>query len=231
VVARLLTPFASGASQAWYARDLIEAIRVAAPRQEIGSHSYAHIYFDTTTREAVRDDLEAAARVHREYGLDFSTFVFPRNGVAYLDELARVGIKVFRSEDVGWHTRLAPIGQSARRLGNLVDKIVPIPPSLVKPRRHPGGLVELPSSMLLMGRNGPRRLIQPKALEAKAAIGLRAAARTGGVFHLWFHPSNFYYDTERQLGVLEAILDRACRLRDRGQLEIRPMGSFAHVFD
>jgi len=231
VVARLLEPSASGDSQAWYAPDLVEAIRDASPRQEIGSHTYAHTYFDKAPRDAVRDDLEAAARLHREHGLDFTTFVFPRNFVAYVDELARVGIKVFRSVDVGWQTSLAPLGERVRRLANLADKIVPVPPSPVQPRRHPDGLVELPSSMLLMARNGPRKLIHPKALETKAILGLRAAARTGGVFHLWFHPSNFYYDTERQLGVLGTVLARACQLRDGGQLDVRPMGSFAHVFD
>jgi peptidoglycan/xylan/chitin deacetylase (PgdA/CDA1 family) len=231
IVARLLTPSASADSEAWCAPDLVEAIRAASPRQEIGSHTFSHIYFDKAGREAVRDDLEAAAQIHREHGLDFNTFVFPRNSIAYLEELTRVGIKVFRGMDLGWQTRLAPLGDAPRRLANLADKIVPVPPSLVRPRRHPGGLVELPASMLLMGRNGPRRLIHPKALETKAALGLRAAARTGGIFHLWFHPSNFYYDTDVQLSVLDAILSRACRLRDRGVLDVRPMGSFARVFD
>ncbi len=231
VVARLLEPSASSDAQAWFAPDLIETIRKAAPRQEIGSHTYAHVCFGKMARDAVRHDLEAAARVHRGHGLDFRTFVCPRNAIAYLDELTRVGIKVFRGLDVGWQTKLASLGESARRLANLVDKVVPIPPRLVQPRRHPDGLVELPSSMLLMSRNGPRRVIHPKVLETKAALGLRAAAHTGGVFHLWFHPSNFYYDTKRQLEVLEAILARACQLRDNGQLEIRPMGSFSDVFD
>jgi hypothetical protein len=231
VVGRLLEPSTRNDGPAWYAPDLIEAIRGARPLQEIGSHTYAHTYFAQATREAVRTDLEAAARVHREHGLDFQTFVFPRNLVAYVDELARVGIKVFRSVDMGWQTRLPPPGRRLSRLANLVDKIIPIPPAVVRPRQHPAGPIELPSSMLLMARNGPRRMIHPKALEAKARFGLRTAARSGGVFHMWFHPSNLYYETESQLRVLDGVLAEACQLRKRGQLDVRPMGSFAHAFD
>jgi len=264
----------------WYAPDVIEAIRRARVPQDIGSHSYGHLYFGETPRDALRRDLAAARRVHDAHGLPFTSFVFPRNQVAHLDLLREAGVGVFRSTDRGWHMAVRDrLGAGAGRVANLADKLLPIPPSAVHPVDHPAVhpvdhaavhpvdhpavhpvdhpagssldhrhadpigragdgeaagnqrvassvLVELPSSMLLMARNGLRRAIHPASIIAKARLGLAAARRTGGIFHLWFHPSNFYYAPERQLATLAAIVAAAAAMRDRGQLEIRTMSSY-----
>jgi peptidoglycan/xylan/chitin deacetylase (PgdA/CDA1 family) len=232
VVGRLLELDATAAASTphgeriWYAPELVRKI-AASPLQEVGSHSHAHVYFGETARESLRADLAAARAIHERHGLPFKSFVFPRNQVAHTDLLREAGLRVFRSVDRGWFTTVrSRIGAGAGRLANLVDKALPIPPTTVEPIDHGGGLVELPSSMLLLARNGLRRVIHPAALVAKARLGLEAARRTGRIFHLWFHPSNFYYDTERQLATLGRIVDHAARLRDQGQLAIRTMDSF-----
>ncbi len=211
----------------WYAPDIIEKIANARVAQEVGSHSHAHVYFEETAREAVRDDLLAAKAVHAQHGLDFTSFVFPRNQVAHLDVLREAGIQVFRSADQGWFIDVkSRFGKTAGRVANLMDKVMPIPPTAVSPERQ-DGLTDLPGSMLLLARNGLRRMVHPRAAIMKARFGLDAARRTGHVFHLWFHPSNFYYETDQQFAVLDDILARADRMRRHGQLEIRPMRSFA----
>lgn len=212
----------------WYAPHLIDELRAARVAQDIGSHSYAHLYFGEASRQALREDLAAARRVHDAHGLPFTSFVFPRNQVAHLDLLREAGVKVFRSVDQGWHMAVRDrLGARVGRLANLADKLLPIPPAAVHPIAHGADLVELPSSMLLMGRNGLRRAVHPAAIVAKARFGLEAARRTGGAFHLWFHPSNFYYDMARQLDTLGQILEIAATLRERGELAIRPMSAFA----
>jgi len=229
IVARLLErdPSRPRSDELWYAPDLIDQIRAARTAQEIGSHSYAHLYFGQTDREALRADLWAAKRVHDRHGLAFTSFVFPRNQVAHLDLLREVGIKVFRSVDRGWHmTARNRLGTTAGRLANLADKLLPLPPATVTPVDH-GDLVELPSSMLLLARRGLRRAVLPQSAVAKAWLGTERARRRAQIFHLWFHPSNFYYDMDRQFRTLGAVLQRAARLRDRGELAIQPMNAFA----
>jgi peptidoglycan/xylan/chitin deacetylase (PgdA/CDA1 family) len=235
VVGRLLDasegiPDASGyGDHIWYAPDLVDAIRAAPPGHDVGSHSFAHVYFRQLDRERLRADLRAARRTHERHGLAFTSFVFPRNQVAHLDLLAEAGVKVFRGPDLGWHASLRRrVGELPGRGANLLDKLLPIAPGVAEPRTHPGGLVELPGSMLLLGRDGAlRRLVRPEITLLKAKRGLRRAAREGRVFHLWFHPANFYAETDVQLRVLEAILDEACALRERGVLETRTMASYA----
>jgi peptidoglycan/xylan/chitin deacetylase (PgdA/CDA1 family) len=255
----------------WYAPAVIEAIQRARVPQDIGSHSYGHVYFGEAPLDALRRDLAAARRVHDAHGLPFTSFVFPRNQVAHLDLLREAGVGVFRSTDRGWHMAVRDrLGSRAGRVANLADKLLPIPPSAVHPVEHradvdpqaaqdagqrgaqdagqrgaqdagqrgaqgpgqgnqrvePPVLVELPSSMLLMARNGLRRAIHPASIIAKARLGLQAAHRAGGTFHLWFHPSNFYYEPERQLATLASIVAAAAAMRDRGELEIRAMSSY-----
>jgi hypothetical protein len=171
--------------------------------------------------------LLAASSTHRRHGLGFQSFVFPRNGVGHLGHLRETGVKVFRSRDQGWHQAMRDrFGTSVGRAANLMDKALPLTPACVRPKVREG-MVELPTSMLLLARNGLRSLIPPASVVAKAQNGLERACDTGELFHLWFHPSNFYYDTERQFAVLEQILECAARLRARGRLDIVPMQHFA----
>lgn len=219
-----------GAEAVWFAPDVLESIVRAPHAQEIGSHSFAHIDFASAPAGAARADLAHAREIHRAHGLDFTSFVFPRNRVGHLAELAQHGIKVFRGPDRGAiHTAGRLAGRVGRRVANYVDKLIPISPAVVHPIAHPEGIVELPGSLLLMGRDGVRRLVPPRALTAKATRGLRRAAREGGVFHLWFHPSNFHAETTTQLAILDAILTAATELRRTGELDIVPMGHFAYL--
>jgi hypothetical protein len=47
------------------------------------------------------------------------------------------------------------------------------------------------------------------------------------VFHLWFHPSNFYYRRQEQLDTLAWFLELAAEQASRGRIEIATMGSYA----
>jgi len=113
-----------------------------------------------------------------------------------------------------------------RPLVNLADKALPLAPPVVQPVRRDHGLIELPSSLLLIGRNGLRKVVSPAALRAKLRAGLTRAVETGELFHLWFHPSNFYTGLESQLDVLDDALGKAAELRSQGQLDVLPMGAF-----
>lgn len=219
-----------GPPDAWYAPQLIEEIRAADPRQEIGSHTFSHIYFTEEDRPTLAADLEAARAIHQRHGLDFTSFVFPGDLVGNTDLLAQVGLKIYRGRHNNCRTR-----QDARNAGkraqSFVRALLPTPAPTVWPRRREHGLIELPSSLLLIGRSGLRRLVLPRWFRLKGVLGLRAAARRKGVFHLWFHPSNFYAQMDTQFRILEQLLQEAARLRAEGTLRVATMGDIARELE
>jgi peptidoglycan/xylan/chitin deacetylase (PgdA/CDA1 family) len=215
-----------GREASWYAPDIVERIRAAKTAHEIGSHGGRHVYYDRMTAAEAQADLDFVADVHRQNGLALASFVFPRNALGHLDLLTRAGFRVFRGPDTGW-VRLAPkLGASAGRIVTFADKVLPIPPAPARAQAQ-GGLVDIPGSMLLPGRDGARRFILPPVTRAKLAMGLSWAQRRGETFHFWFHPCNFYYRREEQFATLAWFLERAANEASRGRIEICTMGSYA----
>jgi hypothetical protein len=215
-----------GDARCWYAPDIVDVVRGSRVGHDVGSHSYAHIDFARAAPDAAAADIERARRAHDALGLDFTSFVFPRNRVGNLDALHAAGIRVYRSTDEGplrWFEDHAP---RLRPVANLADKALPVAAATVVPLEHESGMVELPSSLLLMGRNGARRLATPAALRSKLRNSIARAAERRECFHLWFHPSNFYEDAATQLDTLEVALVEAAKRRARGELDVRTMASY-----
>ena len=230
IVAALLDPASAkgrpGREEHWYAPDMVETVMAARTSHDLGSHSGRHVYFDRTDEAELRDDLAFAVETHRRHGSTPVSFIFPRNYVARTDLLDEAGFKVFRSEDWAWHQRIRGRNRLAGRAANLVDKILPFAPEAVRPVRV-GPLTDLAGSTLFLGRNGIRRLASRQSVAAKLRKGLDRAEREQGVFHLWFHPSNFYHRMEEQFAVFEELLKDVAARRDSGRMDIRTMASFA----
>ena len=212
-----------GGASCWYAPDIIDRLFHAKVVHEIGGHGGRHVEFGKLTASEVQQDLEFAQAVHHAHALPLTSFVFPRNSIGHLDLLAEAGLRTFRGLDIGWFSSAARTSRLAGRAANFVDKALPIAPSSVAPVKR-GALVEIPSSMLLLGRNGPRRVILPAVSRAKLRMGLARARRAGGIFHLWFHPSNFYYRRDEQLATLTCLLELAAEEASCGRIELRTLG-------
>ncbi|MFY9992350.1 MAG: polysaccharide deacetylase family protein [Rhodoplanes sp.] len=215
-----------GPVSCWYAPDIVEQIVRAKTAHEIGSHGGRHIDLAAADARAAEDDLLFAKHIHRSHALPFQSLVFPRNRVGNFDAVARAGLRVYRGRDVGWTSAAHRAGRWAAKAANLADKALPIPPPSVTPQAR-AGLIDVPGSMLLIGRNGARRFVLPAVTRAKLSMGLRRAMKTGEVFHLWFHPSNFYYRRQEQLDTLAWFLELAAEQASHGRIEIATMGSYA----
>lgn len=206
--------------------DFIEEIQVSSVEHEIGSHSYAHIIYGESDEEEIERDVQKARDIHRKKGLSFDSFVFPRNSERGHALLSQYGIKAFRGRRTTGFKKASHI---LKRAGHFMSYMYP-KASTTPPSKHSSGLINIPASMLLIGRNGLRRLIHPSLVVLKAKNSMRTATQKGEMFHLWFHPSNFSYDTETQFCIFESILQEAHRLRSEGTLEVKTMGQIAqHV--
>ena len=216
----------AGSNSCWYAPDVIERIVAAKVRQEIGSHSGRHVYFDRISPAEAQDDLDFAKAVHHTNNLAFESFAFPRNAVGHVDIVARAGVRVARSRDVGLLRSAYHAGRLSARAANYVDQFLPVPPRPSFPEAL-GQLVDIPGSTQMLGRNGLRRFLLPQVTRTKLLLGLERARRSGGTFHLWFHPSNFYYRCDEQLATLAWFLERAAEEASRGRIEFRTMSDYA----
>lgn len=215
-----------GSNPLWYGRDVLEWLRQASPEQEIGSHSFCHLPYDEkiTNREAISADLATVAALHGTDNLPFASFIFPRNVVGFRDLLYKTGMRVYRGKTSQWYDVL-PVN-AVRRMLNLLYFIMAVTPPTVLPKVDEHGLVDVPDSMLLFGRNGWRKLVSTTSLKKMGILGLQLAARRKRIFHFWFHPSNFAYQTEEQFDVLETIIQEAKRLRNENKLIVKTMGEY-----
>jgi peptidoglycan/xylan/chitin deacetylase (PgdA/CDA1 family) len=208
----------------FYGRSLVERIRSCPVPQEIGCHSFSHVIFgDPGCPEATAEsEVAACVRLAREMGVELKSFAFPRNRVGHLPVLARHGFRSYRGAGETWYEREETPGPWGR-LAHLWDVLRAAAPPTVVPRQDAHGLWDIPGSMIYFPMHGVRRFVPVSRRVRRACKGLEEAARTGRVFHLWFHPTNMAYGSEKMFAGLRAILDRVSQLRREGRLVVATM--------
>lgn len=209
----------------WFGRDLIEAIRNASVKHEIGSHSFSHVVFDAprTDRELASAELRASVEAAAPLGESLRSFVFPRNRVGHRGVLAEHGFDCYRGPAPRRidHTPLRPIA-----------KLAGVTPPIVTPSIDEYGLVDVPPSLDLYGFEGLARSVAEPVIGdpvvRQAERGADEAANSDGVFHLWLHPNNLTEEADFER--LQRVL--ACLDRRRGDLAFKTMGKVAtHALD
>lgn len=206
-----------------FAPSLIEEIR-RTPRMEIATHTFSHYYCSEPgqTAEAFRADLEAASVIAESRGLQLSSIVFPRNQhqPAYDECLLALGITAYRGVPRSWMWRFENAETSAtpgKRAARLVDAYLGLTGHNTVPWSEvpqPNGLSNVRASCFLRPYN-PRLAPLERLRLHRIRRSIRAAARRGEIFHLWWHPHNFGVHREENLAFLRGVLEefQACRTR------------------
>jgi hypothetical protein len=212
----------------WFGASLVEEIRNATPQQEIGFHSFSHVPFGERgmTRERAISEYRYCAQIAQELDIPKSSFVFPRNQVAYLAELGDAGFTCFRDMD-----RL-PMRFSNGMLNSLAmiwADFVGSEPCLVKPSLKEG-IVSIPGSLLIRYAGGWRKYIPDSTRLRRLRKGLELARRNDGVFHVWFHPENLYAEWPRVENVVARFLEELGALVRNGDVRCVTMGQLAGEF-
>jgi hypothetical protein len=152
------------------------------------------------------------------------SFVFPQNVIGHADALAGTGFSCYRDTDGGRPVRAGPPG-GLGRAASLARHAVAAEPSVGRPRVRDDGVVVLPSSFPLLGREGLRRVVTRAARVARVEKGLARAAREDAVVHVWTHPHAFA--AADAFDDLAAILDLVSAWRARGDAEVLTMAALA----
>ena len=210
----------------YFAPSLITFIK-ETPGQEIGSHTFSHYYCleDGQTLEQFDADLSAARTIAERRGIDLRSIVFPRNQYSepHLEICRRRGFKAFRGNQKSWAYRPTNgIEQTLlRRAVRLVDAHTGV---LGAHASHPssGAPRNCRASQFLRPRSGRLARFHPLHVST-IARGMRAAARRGTTYHLWWHPHNFGADLEANLAGLNHIINHFVRLREHLGMVSEPM--------
>ena len=197
----------------FFAPNLVEQI-LTTEGQELGSHSYSHFYCGETnaTLDQFAADLACVKAIFSEYGQKPTSFVFPRNQIVdgYLQLLLSADFKSYRGNQSHALYRQGQLAdmqfKNLARVVKLVDAYLPLTGNHISVAQNSlaGQLVNLPASMFL------RPVSKFTALNAlhlhRVKSGMLNAAKTQGVFHLWWHPHNFGRNPEANLHNLEMLL-------------------------
>lgn len=208
-----------------FAPSLIRQIK-AVPGQEIASKTFSH-YHCMEEGQDLRDfeaDLEAAIAIARRRGIILRSLVFPRGQFRndYLVACRRLGISSFRGSPPIWPYDLG--GEESirglRRVAQAVDSVLPVvgeqcvSPGIVLDRKP----VNIPASRQLRPFAGPYPFFA-RMQRWRIFRELDYAARTGGVYHLWWPLHSFGLDLRPKLEELRRILDRVAGWRRLGRME------------
>lgn len=190
------------------------------PQHEIACHTFSHYYClePGQTEEEFAADLDAAIMAATPHGITLRSLVFPRNqfNSTYLGICLKKGMVCYRGNESGWLHAPRNSGQERlfRRACRLADAWINLSSHhchlLAAPRN--GSPVNIPASRFLRPWNRWTAALEP--LRARRITrAMDHAAKTGRVFHLWWHPHNFGMELERNMAFLQRILGHFDKLR------------------
>jgi hypothetical protein len=216
----------------WFGSQLVKIIKDAKPEQEIGFHSFSHVPFGIPgmTRERAIAEYRYCAEVARELGIPTTSFVFPRNSVAYLGELRDAGFTCFRDVDAlsvpiinGKHNGML------KSIAAVCADFAGLSPLMVEPSLKEG-VVSIPGSLMIRFAAGWRKYIPDASRMRRLRNGLERVRRNGGIFHVWFHPENLYAERPRFENLVAGFLEQLGNLVRNGDVRCLTMRQVAGEF-
>lgn len=210
----------------WRGTELIRTIEAADANHEIGSHSFSHVVFSEVPEEIALAESRFSKQIGVDNGIDFISFVFPRNKIDHEHVLSETGFTCYRGERPNTTPQLPGL-QGMAMLGRYITGQAQPPP--VKPTIDEHGLVNIPASMYLGGfRDWPWSTLaaihsDPGARLAK--LGINRACEETKLFHLWLHPNDL--TDRRYIKRLRDVFSHISTKRQRGELRVETMGEIA----
>ena len=184
----------------YFAPDLVNAIR-SSPGQELGSHTFNHVYVREPgfSREDAIADADAVVSLFRDrWDSRPSSVVFPRNQVGHTDVLRTRGVTAWRENPHPsfWNATAASEQTRIVRLCRIADAMAPLG------RRTAPAVEHRASFFVRMNLAEPLWRAHRRRIVADAR-----ALRAGEVLHLWWHPHNLGASPEKSVARIADLLD------------------------
>ena len=199
----------SGLDRFFFAPHLIKEI-LQTPGQELGTHTYSH-YYCMEPGQTVRQfqaDLAQAVQLAQKFGVTMESLVFPRNQyqASYLDACRANGIQRVRTNPNVWYWDNPKAG-IASKVARTADAYLPF-----ASKSYPFSQVETlgagvqgqPASRFLRPHHS-QSLLNSMRLQ-RIIQEMTHAAKSGDLYHLWWHPHNFGTHPQESMAALQTIV-------------------------
>ena len=201
-----------------FGRSLIDRI-ADTPGQELATHSYSHYYClePGQTVDQFSADIVSALSIAKEAGHNLRSIVFPRNQMApqHIECCKRHGIDNFRGNPSNFLYRPMPGSDNGNivRALRLLDSVLPVSRNLCYqsvPIHHKAN--DIRASRFLRPYNS-RFPLYSKLHQHRVKSEMEYAAKSGSVYHLWWHPHNMGRDTPSNMKQIDILISKFNQLR------------------
>ena len=220
----------------FFAPGIIDLIQ-SSPGMEIGTHTYSHYYCQEPGQsvEQFTADLKKAKEMAISKGIEIESLVFPRNqfNKEYMNVCSLMGIKSVRTNPDQWYWDTSKKDTMIVKIMRTGDVWFPINRKSVVPLGEINTTEEpmqLPASRLYRSWTNNRLL---NALKMKRIFSeMTTAAKTGGCYHLWWHPHNLGFYPNECLTELSAIVLHYTKLKKKyGMMSLSMSGLRNHLIN
>lgn len=217
-----------------FGRSLVDSIADTAG-QELATHSYSHYYClePGQTVDQFSADIDSALSIAKEAGHDLRSIVFPRNQMTslHIECCKEHGVNNFRGNPISFLYRPRPgsDNSSVVRAFRLLDSVLPVSQNL-----------SYTSVPVMQGANDVRasRFLRPyssrfplysKLHQSRIKSEMEYAAKSGSIYHLWWHPHNMGRNIALNLNQVDGLISKFNQLRDDYGMESVAMSDFSEA--
>ena len=188
------------------------------PNVEIASHTFTHFECGKSGQdlERFKEELRLSEVWERSNDLKCTSMVFPSNRwhARHIRELKNWNFQQFRGNPASW---AKDANRMSQRIFRFADSLINLSGHPIK--ESPG---HVPISNIAATRFLPAtsRFALLNSLRIRRIVdGMRNAAESGTIYHLWFHPHNLAGSQSGRLDLVRAVIEAFCELRQRHGME------------
>ena len=215
----------------YFGKDIVEKLKQHA-NIEIGTHTYSHYFCweNGQTAEQFESDTIKAIETASANGIIIKSIIFPKNEVQskYLEICSKHGIRCYRGN--AFHFFEKPknkIHKVFLRTCRLLDSYFNLGGMTSYSEdvilNHNDEMINIPASRFLRPYSRKLSLIEPLRIK-RIKNELTYAAKHHQIYHLWWHPHNFGANINKNMAILEVILNCYKNCRQKYGMESLNMG-------
>ena len=208
----------------YFAKELVKEISNSR-NQEIGSHTFSHYYCNEKGQNIgeFSSDLQAFINSSKDINLNVCSLVFPRNqvNVDYLTTCSEFGITSYRGNQDTWLYKNNNHNDSLfKRLYRLTDSFINLSGYNTYLLNEPFDSMPLniPASQFLRPHSNYLKYLDYFKLR-RIKKSMTYAAKTGRIYHLWWHPHNFGINLNDNMSFLIKVLEHYLFLKNKYEMQ------------